>query len=398
LLKSPPEANPFPMLIMTSHGDEKTAVEAIKGGALDYIVKSPETIRDMPHIVARALHHWQLLQEHQQAEKTIEKQREEYRTIYDTVRHMIVYLTKDGTIQRINRAGATFFGLEPREIVGKTVYDFLPADEADQFTAVNNEVISSGEAKLAIIQEYSRLSGKTRWAQIDRIPYLDERGDIIGVITLHVDITRRKLAEEGLKHSLASLEKTLDDAIGAMSKIVEMKDPFTAGHQIRVAQLAIAMAEKMKLTDEQVGYIKTAATVHDIGKIYVPSDILSKPGTLRDMEMQIIRTHAQGSYEILRKIDFHGPMAQIAYQHHERLDGSGYPRGLKGGDIILEAKILAVADVVEAMASHRPYRAALGIDKALEEIRINRGSKYDEAAVDACLELFNGGKFEFKPV
>lgn len=178
--------------------------------------------------------------------------------------------------------------------------------------------------------------------------------------------------------------------------MVEMKDPFTAGHQIRVAQLTSAIARKLNLTEEQIAILNTAATIHDIGKIYVPSDILSKPGKLNPLEYEIIQTHVRGSYEILKEIDFAGPIAEIVFQHHERMDGSGYPRALKGEDILPEAKILIVADAVEAMSSHRPYRASMGIDKALEEISINRGKLYDEAAVDACLELFRNNEFEFK--
>ncbi len=152
----------------------------------------------------------------------------------------------------------------------------------------------------------------------------------------------------------------------------------------------------MNLSDEEAYILNTAATIHDIGKIYVPSDILSKPGKLNPLEYEIIQTHVRGSYDILKDIKFNGPIAQIVYQHHERMDGSGYPLGLKASDILPLAKILIVADVVEAMSSHRPYRAAMGISKALEEIMNNRGKLYDEAAVDVCLELFHNNEFSFK--
>jgi PAS domain S-box-containing protein/putative nucleotidyltransferase with HDIG domain len=336
--------------------------------------------------------------ERKEAERTIEKQREEYRTIFDAVRPMIAYLDKKGVIQRINKAGAITFGREPKEIVGKNMHDFFPTAEADRFAADDNKVMTSGKPLIGLIAEYTLPSGQKRWAQIDRIPYFDEHEDVIGVITLSQDITRRKLSEENLKKSLALVQKTMADTVIAIAKMVEMKDPFTAGHQIRVAQLAAAVAKKMNLTDEQATYLNTAATIHDIGKIYVPSDILSKPGKLGAIEFQIIQAHVQGSYDILKEIDFTGPIAQIVYQHHERMDGSGYPRGLKGPNILPEAKILIVADVVEAMSSHRPYRAAMGIEKALGEITRNRGIKYDEASVDACLEIFYNNEFEFKPV
>jgi len=251
---------------------------------------------------------------------------------------------------------------------------------------------------LALELEILRKDGLTLWSENKFSVIRDETGKAVSIMGEARDITKRRDAERKLEQTLVALEKTLDDTVIAISKMVEMKDPFTAGHQIRVAQLANAMAKKMNLSDERSTYLNTAATIHDIGKIYVPSDILSKPGKLGVLEYEIIQTHVRGSYDILKKIDFNGPIAQIVFQHHERMDGSGYPRALKGADILPEAKILIVADVVEAMSSHRPYRAAMGVEKALEEITRNRGKLYDEAAVDACLDLFNNGQFEFKPV
>jgi len=208
-------------------------------------------------------------------------------------------------------------------------------------------------------------------------------------------VTKRK-AEDEREAAYKALDKALNDSITAMSKMVETRDPYTAGHQTRVAKLSVAISRELKLPEEHVKYIRIAAIIHDIGKIYIPSDILSKPGKLRDMEWQLIKIHAQGSYDILRTIEFPWPIAQIAWQHHERLDGSGYPNGLNGDHILLEAKILAVADVVEAMSSYRPYRPALGIEKALEEISQNRGVLYDPNVVDACLKLFSENSFKLE--
>ena len=203
-------------------------------------------------------------------------------------------------------------------------------------------------------------------------------------------------AEEEREAAYRALDKALNDSITAMSKMVEMRDPYTAGHQTKVADLSVAIARELKLPEEHVKYLRIAALIHDIGKIHIPSDILNKPGKLRDMEWELIRIHAQGSYDILKNIEFPWPIAQIAWQHHERLDGSGYPSGLAGDQIILEAKILAVADVVDAMSSFRPYRPSLGIDKALEEISHNRGALYDPAIVDACLKLFRNDSYKLE--
>jgi putative nucleotidyltransferase with HDIG domain len=173
-----------------------------------------------------------------------------------------------------------------------------------------------------------------------------------------------------------------------------MRDPYTAGHQARVTRLACAIAKETGLPDERIQGLNVAGTLHDLGKMYVPAEILSKPTRLTESEMMIIKAHPQAAYDILKGIEFPWPVAQIVLQHHERRDGSGYPQGLSGDDILLEARILAVADVVEAMASHRPYRPAHGIDKALEEISQNRDLLYDAGVVDACLKLFREKGFE----
>ena len=210
------------------------------------------------------------------------------------------------------------------------------------------------------------------------------------------DITARKVAQEELKASVGRLQKRLEETVNALASITEKRDPYTAGHSERVTQLAYAIAQEMDLTDEQIEGVKVAGTLHDIGKIYEPSEILSKPGILSDIEVLMMRVHPDVGYDILKTIEFPWPIAQIVRQHHERMDGSGYPDGLKGDEILLEAKILAVSDVVDAMASHRPYRPALGIDAALEEISKNRGILYDSKVVDACLKLFKEKRFKFR--
>jgi putative nucleotidyltransferase with HDIG domain len=184
--------------------------------------------------------------------------------------------------------------------------------------------------------------------------------------------------------------------VRAIAAIVEMRDPYTAGHQTRVADLAAAIARQMGLPDEQVHAIHLAGAVHDLGKIQIPSEILSKPGKISDIEFSLIKTHAQAGYDILKGIRFPWPIAQMVYQHHERHDGSGYPQGLKGEDILLEARILAVADVVEAMYAHRPYRPGLGLDAALAEITTLRGITFDPKVVDACVTVFREQHYNFK--
>jgi HD-GYP domain-containing protein (c-di-GMP phosphodiesterase class II) len=194
------------------------------------------------------------------------------------------------------------------------------------------------------------------------------------------------------EQNLEGLLKVFNGTVEAIANLYEKRDPYTAGHQRRVAQLACAIARKMGLPDEQIHGIYITCIVHDIGKIAVPGDILSKSGKLSDEEFSIVKTHPQVAYDVLRNLEFPWPVAETILQHHERLDGSGYPNGISGEDITLEARILGVADVVESMVSHRPYRPALGKKKALNEIMTNKGILYDPAVADACLKLsFNGG-------
>jgi PAS domain S-box-containing protein/putative nucleotidyltransferase with HDIG domain len=233
------------------------------------------------------------------------------------------------------------------------------------------------------------------------IPYeidlLEEMaGDLaFGVRTLRIRLERDQVVAENLRY-LEQLQDSLEDTVHVISSIVELRDPYTSGHQTRVARLAVAIAKQLGLSDEMANAIHLAGIVHDLGKIQVPSEILSKPGKISELEFSFIKTHAQAGYDILKNINFTSPIAQMVLQHHERLDGSGYPQGLTGEAILLEARILCVADVVEAMSSHRPYRAALGTELALEEITKQSGIKYDPQVVDACLTLFRDYKFSFK--
>lgn len=217
----------------------------------------------------------------------------------------------------------------------------------------------------------------------------------VGELKAKIDrIEREKQALRELRTANAALHATLDDTIDALASSLEMRDPYTAGHQQRVAALACAMAEEMGLPDPVIDAIRMAGRVHDIGKISVPSEILSKPSRLKENEMSLIKEHARVGFEILSKVRFQSPIAKIVLQHHERINGTGYPEGLRGPDILLEARIIAVADVVEAISSHRPYRPALGIDTALHEITKNKGALYDSEVVDACLRLFNAKDYK----
>ena len=211
-----------------------------------------------------------------------------------------------------------------------------------------------------------------------------------------VDITPLKDAQTRLEESLARLQAMTEEVIRAIGAIVEVRDPYTAGHERRVSELVTAIAKQMGFDEESVSGMAVGALLHDVGKISVPAEILSKPGRLNDREFDLVKSHPQVTHDLLSGIEFPWPVAEMALQHHERMDGSGYPLGLAGDEIAMEARILAVADVVEAMASHRPYRPALGVDAALEEIGDQRGTLYDPSVVDACVRIFREQGFSFE--
>ncbi len=251
--------------------------------------------------------------------------------------------------------------------------------------------LGNGEV-FGVLNVYAAEANAFTPAEIDLLEEM--AGDLaFGVHTLHTRHERDLAMEQNRRH-LAQLKDSLEDTVRAMASLVEMRDPYTAGHQARVADLAAAIARQMGLPDEQVHAIHLAGVVHDLGKIQIPAEILSKPGRISDIEFSLIKVHPQAGYDILKGIDFPWPIAQMVLQHHERLDGSGYPQGLKGDAILLGARILSVADVAEAMSSHRPYRPGLGIEVALAEITKQRGVHYDSQVADACLAVFREQSYQ----
>ena len=225
------------------------------------------------------------------------------------------------------------------------------------------------------------------WGPVSEDPYLHYA----------FDVTEQVEAQEEVRRQAEQLRRTVEGAVLAMSHVVETRDPYTAGHERRVAELATAIAAEMGMDGEELTALRLGGLIHDIGKIAVPAEILAKPGRLSEVEFNLIKQHPASGFDILAAIDFGRPVAEMVLQHHERLDGSGYPRGLSGEDILPEARILAVADVVEAMSSHRPYRAALGMEAALAEIREHAGVKYDADVVAACVRLVEEQGFQFTP-
>ena len=315
--------------------------------------------------------------------------------IFNSASSGISLIDKNFNVLKLNQSLLRLSGISVNETKGKKCYEAFSCGLCNTPRCILIRILG-GEEKIEIEVEMKRLDGSLIPCILSATPFRGYDGNLIGMVMNLTDITMRKKYENELKDTLKELRKVLRGTIQAMALTVETRDPYTAGHQRRVADLARSIAKEMGFSRNKIAGIRMAGVIHDIGKIAIPSEILSKPGPLSKAEFELIKNHPQAGYDILKPIKFPWPVAQIVLQHHERMDGSGYPRGLSGEEILMEARILGVADVVEAMASHRPYRATLGIDKALEEISINKGKLYDVEVVDACLKLFKENGFKFK--
>ena len=320
------------------------------------------------------------------AEKELKESEEKYRTVFENTGTAMIIVEEDMTISVTNRQFEQLSGYSKEEIENKMKWTELVIPEDLERMKEYHLLRRKEKESAPTSYEFSlrdKLGGiKNIWLKVGMIP-----GTKKSVASL-TDITDRKTYEGKLK-------KSIEDVIYTIGKITETRDPYTSGHQLKVSKLSTAIAQKMKLPQEKIEGIRIASLIHDIGKISIPSEILSKPSKLSEIEYRLIKNHSQIGYDILKSIEFSWPIAQIVLQHQERLNGSGYPQGLKGDNILLEAKIIAVADVIEAMSSHRPYRPALGINKALEEISINRGILYVPEVVDVCIRLFKEKDFKF---
>lgn len=312
----------------------------------------------------------------------------------------MLVIDASGKVLQWNRAMVEMTGYPAEEMVGKSNYEYGRVFYGEARPILVDLIINPA---LNIREKYPHIQQDGDILTTDNTPTMlkgepcimwgraaplyDHNGNIVGAVETIRDITERRQQEEALKNSRDQLEELLNSTVHALAITTEKRDHYTSGHQQRVANLACAMGIEMGLEPDIIENIRTAGVLHDIGKLFVPMDILGNTSDLREIEKLFLMTHSEAGFEIVKDIPFPGPIALIIEQHHERIDGSGYPFGLKGEEILLEARILAVADTVEAMASHRPYRPALGIDKALEEIEKNAGIKYDEDAVRACVTL-----------
>jgi PAS domain S-box-containing protein/putative nucleotidyltransferase with HDIG domain len=374
----------LPFIIVSGTITDDMAVSAMKAGAHDYIIK--DNLARLCPAIDRELRETKIRKERHEAESQLKKSEEKYRTLFQDSRDAIYINTNQGTFIDFNQSTIDIFGYSGAEMSRMQAKDIFV--EEDEYLKFQDEIKQKGsvrefEAKLC------RKDGTEMDCLITSTVRLAKDKSIIGYQGIIHDISELVSSRQTLEKTLKKLRKTLGGTIQAIALTVETRDPYTAGHQRGVSDLARAIATEMGVSGSKIQGIRFAGVIHDIGKICVPGEILSKPGEISKNELGLIKEHSQVGHNILKTIDFPWPIAKIVLQHHEKMNGAGYPDGISGENILLEARVVAVADVVEAMASHRPYRPSLGIDMALGEIQKNKNVFYDPQAVDACLRLFN---------
>ena len=374
----------LPFIIVSGTITDETAVAAMKAGAHDYIIK--DNLARLCPAIDREMREAKIRKERRNAKNRLQKSEEKYRTLFQDSRDAIYMNASQGTFVDFNQSTLALFGYTKEEMHKvHTKNIFVKEDEYFKF---QDEIKQKGsvrdfEAKLC------KKDGTEMNCLITATVRQNKDKHIIGYQGIIRDISDLMSSRQTLEKTLKKLRNALGGTIQAMALTVETRDPYTAGHQRGVSNLARSIATEMGVPANKIQGIRFAGVIHDIGKICVPGEILSKPGDISNNELGLIKEHSQVGHNILKTVDFPWPIAQIVLQHHEKMNGTGYPYGLSGENILLEARIVAVADVVEAMASHRPYRPSLGIDMALKEIKKNKNEFYDPQVVDACLRLFN---------
>ena len=375
----------LPVVYITSSSDSSTLERAKKGNAYGYIIK-PFDKKDLRATMEMALVRHEM-------EKKIRENENRMTTILNSIADSVVVINETGIIDYVNPSTEALLVTDKANMLGKNINDAIrigsdPSEDNGMYFPMSMNYIE--------FNNYISAGNKSIPVDLTSTPLRQENGRTSGAVIVVRDITQQVEYDRKIQESMDKLRRVLYGIVEAISKTVETRDPYTAGHQKRVADIAKEIAREMNLGRDIIESVDIAGQIHDLGKIAIPAEILNKPGRINHIEFELIKMHSQMGCDILKNIDFPWPISDIVLQHHEKYDGTGYPNGISHDDILIQARILAVADVLEAMASHRPYRAALGIEKAFEELRQNRGGHFDPDVVDSCMRVFIEKGFSMK--
>jgi PAS domain S-box-containing protein len=386
LLNEHRETTAPPIIIMTSYGSERNAVDAIKAGALDYIVKSSESMTDMPHIAERAVHQWKSLQEQKRMQQALEEREFQFRLLAENSSDIISRHDTNGTFLYVSPACHNILGYEPEELIGKTFLSYIHPDEARQLETLLSSS-SWDDATMGIPYRARRRNGDYIWLETTaRVIYNDEN-KVIEIQASSRDITERKESQVALQRAHIDLQEAYDKTIEGWVVALDLRDRETEGHTQRVTEMTVKLARELGHSEEEIVHIRRGALLHDMGKMGIPDEILQKPGPLTDEEWVIMRRHPQYAYQMLSPISYLNQALIIPYYHHERWDGSGYPHGLKGDQIPLFARLFSVVDVWDALSSDRPYRKRIPPKEVTEYLEKESGRLFDPYIVEKFLPL-----------
>ncbi len=375
----------LPVVYITSSSDYSTLERAKEGNAYGYIIK-PFDKKDLRATMEMALVRHEM-------EKKIRDNENRMTTILNSIADSVVVVNESGIIDYVNPSTETLLESGRDTMLGKSINEAIkigsdPHEKSEMYFPMSMNYIE--------FNNYITTAAKSIPVDFTSTPLRQENGRTSGAVIVIRDITQQVEYDRKIQESMDKLRRVLYGIVEAISKTVETRDPYTAGHQKRVADIAKEIAREMNLGRDIIESVDIAGQIHDLGKIAIPAEILNKPGRINHIEFELIKMHSQMGSDILKNIDFPWPISDIVLQHHEKFDGTGYPNGISGEDILIQARILTVADVLEAMASHRPYRAALGIEAAFDELRGNRGTHFDPVVVDSCMRVFIEKGFSMK--
>lgn len=365
-----------PIILMTSYGNERIAVEALKSGALDYVVKSPESMLDMPHLAERAIEQWAARAERARMQKALLESEAQFRLLAENASDMISRLSTDGQMLYVSPACETILGYMPDELTGKSSYDLIHTEDQPLVKNIFNG--RSIDTTQTVAFRALHKKGHYVWLESTARAILDRKNSsVLEVQTASRDISERKKAEKELQDAHHNLQEAYERTIEGWVRALDLRDRETEGHTQRVSELTLKVARILGFSEDELVHIRRGALLHDMGKMAIPDEILQKPGPLNEAEWERMRHHPIYAYEMLSPISYLHPALEIPFFHHERWDGSGYPRGLKGEEIPLPARLFAIIDVWDALCSDRPYRKKLPRNEVITYLRENAGVLFD---------------------